>query len=164
MSHPVQRIITSLYAAKRCPRLHINAIHPGVECPDFVRKQWREKLVIDLDANYPLNLAYEKNSVAVDLSFGGHVSRCMFPWKSIYAISDRATGRGMMFETNLPDHLHEQAADAPLAKQKSALQAVDASSKGTSEQPSSDSAPETQDDEDKAKKRRAAFRVIDGGS
>ena len=166
MHHSVHRIIEALYAAKRCPRLHINAMYQGVECPDFVRKKWRERLVVDLDANYPLNLSFGREGIATDLSFGGHVSRCVFPWDAIYVVSDRATGRGMTFEENIPTSSQENLLTMQQVEQKSRLQAVDSATvKEPPEvtQATPDDKNQENQDEDNAKKRRAAFRVIEGG-
>ena len=123
MAHPVQTVLESLYAAQRCPRLHVDATKGGVVCPDFVRDQWRERLVIDLDASYPLELEMDADGLSANLSFGGYVSRCSFPWGSIYVVTDRDTGRGIVLEQNVPSIVREQmeAARQPRAK----LAAVD---------------------------------------
>ena len=91
MVHPVQSVVESLYAAGRCPRLHVNALHEGVVCPDFIRDQWEERLIIDLDANYPLDLSFGEEGIGADLSFGGYITRCTFPYGAIYVVADRAT-------------------------------------------------------------------------
>ena len=58
--------------------------------------------MIDLDPSYPLNLAYTKEGLEVELAFQGQVTRCLFGWLSIYAIIDRSTGRGIVVESHLP--------------------------------------------------------------
>ncbi|KIG13595.1 hypothetical protein DB30_07926 [Enhygromyxa salina] len=107
MVHPVQSVVQSvvesLYAAGRCPRLHVNAACEGVVCPDFIREQWQERLIIDLDASYPLDLTFTEESIGADLSFGGYVTRCSFPWKAVYVVADRATGRGIVLDQNMPE-------------------------------------------------------------
>ncbi len=103
MVHPVQSVIESLYSAGRCPRLHVNASHDDVICPDFIREQWKERLIIDLDASYPLDLTFGDKGLAADLSFGGYVTRCEFPWEAIYIVADRATGRGIVLDRNMPE-------------------------------------------------------------
>ncbi len=105
MVHPVQEVLESLYAAGRCPRLHINALSAGVVLPSFVRDQWKERLVIDLDPSYPLELEYGDDAVQANLSFAGSVTRCVFPWRAIYIVADRATGRGIKIEQNIPASL-----------------------------------------------------------
>ncbi len=102
MVHPVQSVIESLYSAGRCPRLHVNASHDDVICPDFIREQWKERLIIDLDASYPLDLTFDDKGLAADLSFGGFVTRCEFPWEAVYIVADRATGRGIVLDRNMP--------------------------------------------------------------
>lgn len=81
-----------------CVRLGINACFDGVVCPDFSRDQWQERLIIDLDSSYPLDLSFTDDGIAADLSFGGYVTRCSFPWASIYVVADRCTGRGIKFD------------------------------------------------------------------
>lgn len=103
MAHPVQSVVESLYASGRCPRLHVNATLDGVVCPDFIREQWQERLIIDLDASYPLDLTFDEHGIGADLSFGGYVTRCTFPWTSIYVVADRATGHGIVLEQNMPE-------------------------------------------------------------
>lgn len=103
MVHPVQSVIESLYAAGRCPRLHVNALFEDVSCPDFIREQWRERLIIDLDPSYPLDLTFEEDGLGADLSFGGYVTRCSFPYGCVYVVADRSTGRGIVLDQNMPD-------------------------------------------------------------
>ncbi|MEZ4385543.1 MAG: ClpXP protease specificity-enhancing factor SspB [Nannocystaceae bacterium] len=187
MVHPVQSVIESLYAAGRCPRLHVNASHADVVCPDFIREQWKERLIIDLDASYPLDLTFGDTGLAADLSFGGYVTRCEFPWEAIYIVADRATGRGIVLDRNMPETVRTmfQKARSESAKSKqqpdlrpvSAVEEVDDAAASdapavASAEPAADAAeaadadaaaakPST--DEKQVQKRRAAFRVIDGG-
>src|SRR5690606_27254287 len=110
MVHPVQSVVESLYAAGRCPRLHVNATCEGVVCPDFIREQWQERLIIDLDASYPLDLSFTEDGIGADLSFGGYVTRCTFPWKAVYVVADRATGRGYVLDQNMPESVRRSRA------------------------------------------------------
>jgi len=80
----------------------VDARRVDVMVPEFIRKQWQARLVIDLDPSYPLNLAYTKEGLEVELAFAGQVTRCLFGWLSIYAIIDRSTGRGIVVESHLP--------------------------------------------------------------
>lgn len=120
MVHPVQSVIESLYSAGRCPRLHVNASHEDVVCPDFIREQWKERLIIDLDASYPLDLTFGENGLSADLSFGGYVTRCEFPWEAVYIVADRATGRGIVLDRNMPESVRAlfQKSRAESAKAK----------------------------------------------
>ena len=190
MVHPVQSVIESLYAAGRCPRLHVNATHAAVVCPDEIRHQWKERLIIDLDSSYPLDLTFGQTGLAANLSFGGLVSRCTFPWEAIYVVMDRATGRGIVLDRHVPESVRRQSgAAAPAARldsdsepestpERPDLRAVsDIPDEPTAEPgvadgaaaPASEAAPEPAPaekpvtDESQVKKRRAAFRVIDGG-
>lgn len=102
LHHPIQRAIEDIYATGHTPRLQVDARRADVVVPEFIRKQWQARLVIDLDPSYPLNLEYTKVGVEVDLAFQGQVTRCVFAWLSIYAIIDRSTGRGIVVEAHLP--------------------------------------------------------------
>ena len=111
---PIQDAIESLHAKDVCPRLHVDVTHADAVCPDFVRDKWKQRLVIDLDPSYPLELAFTKVGVEADLSFGGYVTRCTFPWAAIYVVADRSTGRGQVFASNIPASLrHEFGPRAP---------------------------------------------------
>lgn len=198
MVHPVQSVIESLYAAGRCPRLHVDATNTSVVVPDFIRQQWRERLIIDLDASYPLDLVFGDKGIAADLSFGGQITRCSFPWEAIYIVMDRATGRGIVLDRHVPESVKRQAASqAPTAALKSEpeltsssarpeLRSVVTRAEEPAEEPdaatpapapapvaaaAASPAPDAEPaqpapapaSDDQAKKRRAAFRVIDGG-
>lgn len=175
MVHPVQSVVESLYADGRCPRLHVNAISDGVDCPDFIREQWQERLIIDLDSSYPLDLTFDEIGLTADLSFGGFVSRCSFPFQSIYVVADRATGRGVVLEENMPDAVrkarkvvttgplpgHDEAAvDQPVPEPELA-RAQDVLVDDTLAEDAGEGEPPEADEQ--AQKRRAAFKVIDGG-
>jgi stringent starvation protein B len=162
--HPVQSVIESLYAAGRCPRLHVNASFEGVVCPDFIREQWRERLIIDLDPSYPLDLTFEAESLAADLSFGGYVTRCTFPYGAVYVVADRSTGRGIVLDQNMPESVKRTRygrSSMPTAS-KPSLRSV--AGEDTEENPAaSDTTEAAATDEEQVAKRRAAFKVIDGG-
>ncbi len=194
MVHPVQSVIESLYAAGRCPRIHVNATHAEVVVPASIREQWKERLIIDLDANYPLDLKFGETGISADLSFGGLVTRCEFPWEAIYIVADRSTGRGIVLDRNMPESVRvmfarargetsrkepEPARKEPvLAAVEEAPPVVAAAAPATEAAPPTPApAPEAARElasepapappspvvEEQAKKRRAAFRVIDGG-
>lgn len=182
MVHPVQSVIESLYAAGRCPRLHVDATHASVTVPDFIRQQWRERLIIDLDASYPLDLVFGEHGLAADLSFGGHVTRCSFPWESIYIVTDRSTGRGIVLDRHVPESVKRQAAGhqpapapeparpEPAPEPRPELRRLDGEAKpapveaeAETEAEAAPAAAAPNPSEDQAKKRRAAFKVIDGG-
>jgi stringent starvation protein B len=209
MVHPVQSVVESLYAAGRCPRLHVNATCEGVVCPDFIREQWQERLIIDLDASYPLDLTFAEDGIGADLSFGGYVTRCTFPWKAIYVVADRATGRGIVLDQNMPESVRRsrttpttgplptggdlrevfEAKDnrvgvpgrrnrrKPQQKQSTGPSLSNRSSRpgdradtslpNTSLSGSGSSQPATEansERDEEVQRRRAAFKVIDGGS
>lgn len=164
MVHPVQSVIESLYAAGRCPRLHVNATFSGVVCPDFIREQWKERLIIDLDPSYPLDLTFEEENLAADLSFGGYVTRCSFPYGAVYVVADRSTGRGIVLDQNMPESVKKGRDNADNTPDSKAplLRTVDGSAT-TVEQPAATKEAAPSDDA-KVAERRAAFKVIDGGN
>ena len=181
MVHPVQSVIESLYAAGRCPRLHVNATHAAVVCPEEIRHQWKERLIIDLDSSYPLDLTFGTTGLAANLSFGGMVTRCTFPWESIYVVMDRATGRGIVLDRHVPESVRRQSGTPapaarldtdpePASEPRPDLRAVSPEPAAPEPAPAAAAAPEPAPaadkpttDETQVKKRRAAFRVIDGG-
>ena len=189
MVHPVQSVVESLYAAGRCPRLHVNATCEGVVCPDFIREQWRERLIIDLDSSYPLDLTFAEDGIGADLSFGGYVTRCTFPWEAIYVVADRATGRGIVLDQHMPESVRlsrQPPTTGPLPPDGDLSQTfsergrpgdpgedrrVGTPRRKRAKQPSAGSPAASQaaesaqtSSEQEAQRRRAAFRVIDGGS
>lgn len=179
MVHPVQSVIESLRAASRCPRLHVNAMFDGVVCPDFIRDQWRERLIIDLDPSYPLDLTFLEEALSADLSFGGYVTRCTFPYGAIYVVADRSTNRGIVLDQNMPDSVKRTRYGKAGGSTKPTLRTVDgmglvdsdaapqtsasASDGPAGPRPAELSEEEPAPDDSLVKKRRAAFKVIDGG-
>ena len=188
MVHPVQSVIESLYAAGRCPRLHVNATHASVVCPEEIRQQWKERLIIDLDSSYPLDLTFGQTGLAANLSCGGMVTRCTFPWEAIYVVMDRATGRGIVLDRHVPESVRRQTGapaaagrlagepepaiesrpdlravgePSPITPVPMPVPAAASAAAASSEAASAPDKPTT--DETQVKKRRAAFRVIDGG-
>ena len=172
MVHPVQSVVESLYAAGRCPRLHVNATCEGVVCPDFIREQWRERLIIDLDSSYPLDLTFAEEGIGADLSFGGYLTRCMFPWGAIYVVADRATGRGIVLDQNMPESVRrsrQQPTTGPLPSgdlraifERRAAKDVHHRVQAKPVSVAKPNGPESGGD-DEALRRRRAFKVIDGG-
>ena len=212
MVHPVQSVIESLYAAGRCPRIHVNATHAEVVCPASIREQWKERLIIDLDASYPLDLKFDEAGISADLSFGGMVTRCEFPWEAIYIVADRSTGRGIVLDRNMPESVkamfakargeaprkeqaeparQEQAEPARKTRERKGRERKEPALAAVASDPPDDAAAPADEAtaepvapaeaapaevapeeaapapspvvEEQAKKRRAAFRVIDGG-
>ena len=113
MANRVKSLIESIHQGGSCPRLKIDLTREGVVCPDFVCEKWGEELIIDLDPSYPLNLAFTAVGVEADLSFGGYVTRCKFPYASIYLIVDRNTGKGELFEENIPESVRQKRQFTP---------------------------------------------------
>ncbi len=112
---PIQDAIESLHRAGRCPRLHIDVTHEDAVCPDFVSEKWGQRLIIDLDPSYPLELEFTPVGVEANLSFGGYVTRCTFPWLAIYVVADRDKGRGQVFASHIPAALRQDYGLPPTA-------------------------------------------------
>ncbi len=170
--HPIQQAIDDIWKAGHTPRIQVDARRTDVVLPEQVKSRWGARLVLDLDAAWPLNLEYGPRGLEVDLAFQGFVTRCTLPWAAIYVVLDRATGRGMVVEEHVPkgDLSADEASDAVQAPRalpkRSTPTAVIAPPLArepvTAEHAAT--APESSDaSEEEAKKRRARFKVIDGG-
>lgn len=157
--HPIQQAIDDIWKAGHTPRIQVDARRADVTIPEQVKTRWGARLVLDLDAAWPLNLEYGPKGLEVDLAFAGFVSRCALPWAAIYVVLDRATGRGMVIEEHVPKV--DAPADEPASAAPRAL-APRATPKAVLAAPSEPSEPNEASDEE-AKKRRARFKVIDGG-
>ncbi len=141
----------------------------GVVCPDFIRDQWRERLIIDLDPSYPLDLTFLEEGLSADLSFGGYVTRCSFPYGAVYVVADRSTGRGIVLDQNMPDSVKRSryGKGTDDEAQKPALRTVGGDAQSEEPGPTeerTEAATGEPTDENQVQKRRAAFKVIDGGS
>jgi stringent starvation protein B len=142
--HPIQAAIEDIWSAGHTPRIQVDARREGVTVPEFVKDKWGPRLVLDLDASWPLNLEYGAKGIEVDLAFRGLVTRCSLPWQSIYVVLDRATGRGIVIESHAPKQDDAPKAEAP-------------------PKPADPPKAEPSVSDEEAKKRRARFKVIDGG-
>ncbi|TPV95931.1 MAG: hypothetical protein B7733_07380 [Myxococcales bacterium FL481] len=188
MSHRVQHAIESIHREGGCPRLQVDATCDGVVCPDFLVDKWQNRLVIDLDPAWPLNLAFTDDGVEADLAFDGFVTRCTFPFHAIYVVANRNSGKGVTFEENIPQSLRRPPAAPPnpQARPKSSRRKrrskAPAGAAETAAEPTrpqlglatetgpgrdggDDATPRTEapQPKDEVAKRRSAFRVIDGG-
>ncbi len=155
--HPIQAAIDDIWNAGHTPRLQIDARRKDVIVPEFVKTKWGARLVLDLDASWPLNLEANQSGIQVDLAFQGTVTRCALPWESIYVVLDRSTGRGFVIEAHVPE---DGVAEPPKAESRPKLREVSTAAE-KNEEPNTQK-PETRSDEE-ARQRRARFKVIDGG-
>lgn len=99
---PALAAIREIWMQEGVPRIVVNAKHQGVRVPAHVRDRWGHQLVIDLDPRYPLRLEVSFEGCAVDLSFNGEVSRCVFAWPSIYTVQNRGSGAAVVIEARIP--------------------------------------------------------------
>lgn len=103
---PALAAIREIWMQEGIPRIVVDAKHEGVLVPGHVRDRWGHQLVIDLDPRYPLRLEVSFEGCAVDLSFGGEVSRCVFAWPSIYTVQNRGSGDAVVIEARIPKDIH----------------------------------------------------------
>jgi stringent starvation protein B len=143
--------------------LHVNASFAGVVCPDFIREQWKERLIIDLDPSYPLELTFEAELLTADLSFGGYVTRCSFPYGAVYVVADRSTGRGIVLDQNMPESVKRNRGDKAAGDASDAKAPMLRSVAGVPNEETLASPDGPATDEAQVAERRAAFKVIDGG-
>jgi len=158
--HPIQQTLDEIWKSGHTPRLQVDARRTDVVVPEHVRARWGSRLVLDLDASYPLELEYSAQGIHVDLAFQGTVTRCTLPWQAIYVVLDRSTGRGIAIERHAPKDDAPEA--APPARP--ALAPVPSRPEPPGKDPAKDKEPGPAVSDDDAKARRARFRVITGGS
>lgn len=103
---PALAAIREIWIQEGIPRIVVDAKHEGVLVPGHVRDRWGHQLVIDLDPRYPLRLEVSYEGCAVDLSFGGEVSRCVFAWPAIYTVQNRGSGDAVVIEARVPKEIH----------------------------------------------------------
>jgi stringent starvation protein B len=173
--HPIQQAIEDIWEAGHTPRIQVDARRDDVSVPESVKARWGARLVLDLDAAWPLNLEYGADGIAVDLAFSGQVTRCTLPWEAIYVVLDRSTGRGVVVESHLPKD------DAPADRSKPARPSgrptpvgvvpptprpstgATHESDGAKPPPAEAEPADAATSDEEAKRRRARFKVIDGG-
>jgi hypothetical protein len=102
------------------------------------------------------------------------VTRCTFPYGAVYVVADRSTGRGIVLDQNMPDSVkRSRFGKGNEDAQKPVLRTVGGDTEEAPKPraepraepvpaPAADPAAEPTD-ESQVKKRRAAFKVIDGG-
>jgi stringent starvation protein B len=173
--HPIAQANEDVFAAGHTPRIQVDARRADVKVPEHVRERWQARLVIDLDPSWPLALEHGPEALCVTLAFQGVEARCEFGWGAIYVVLDRATGRGLVIEPQLPPHELDPAiafgAAGPAqrgAQERPTLVPVEPPAPGPKPRrrapkkaPPAPAAAPTTDEE--AKQRRARFRVIQGG-
>ena len=156
--HPIQKAIDDIWEAGHTPRIQVDARRDDVVVPESVKAKWGARLVLDLDSSWPLHLEYLETGIELDLAFQGHVTRCTLPWDAIYVVLDRATGRGVVIEPHMP----RADADAPPiggAGDEPGPREIAVPMRASARE--APSGPASTDEE--AKRRRARFKVIDGG-
>jgi stringent starvation protein B len=84
--------------------LHLDTRSPGVDVPEHLRGT--EALALNLSHAFRLDLfevgPYE---IVANLSFGDLRYRCVLPWKSIFSMTQHATGERRVYVEDFPPEL-----------------------------------------------------------
>jgi stringent starvation protein B len=168
----IRQWIEALHHNGQCARLMVDATADGVVVPEHIKEQWGEAMPIDLDPAFPLELTMDEGGIDCVLSFGGPHA-CHLPWRSIYVVQDRDSQIGVVIEENLPprfaleteEHVapggREAPAEGPRAPRPQA--AVAEVEEGLGEVDADGDDEEAGAEGEAAARRRASFKVIDGG-
>jgi stringent starvation protein B len=103
----VERLVRDLMGRGSSAHLLVDATREGVDVPDSVRDQWKQKLVLDLNPSWPMNIVYDEQGMELDLSFGGLLSRCRIPFHAVWAVVN-PSGKGHVFHANVPPALADE--------------------------------------------------------
>jgi stringent starvation protein B len=169
--HAIQQAIDDIWKIGHTPRIQVDARRADVIVPEFVKTKWGARLVLDLDASWPLNLSYHEAGIELDLAFQGLVSRCTLPWEAIYVVLDRATGAGVVIEAHMP---RDPATEPDVASGEMGSELRAAADESAELEPITlEHAPRpppklaptksAASTDEEAKRRRSRFKVIDGG-
>lgn len=97
--------------------LHLDARHPGVRVPPWLRDRgW-----LVLNYSYRYNIAdfdFDDDEVFASLSFGGRPYPCRVPWSAVFGISDAGRDRLWIWPSLVPT---DQVADLLPAPLRAAL-------------------------------------------
>lgn len=128
-------------------RLFVDTTREGVDVPEFIRKRWGTRCVLDLYPSYPLHPEYTQEVLAVSLVTQNYAWRAVLPWESIWAVIPfRHADKDLLMERLIPADVKE-AADQERERVRQIAER-DASS-STAEPPT--------------RPIRSPFRVIEGG-
>lgn len=138
------------------PQLFVDATDAGVEVPEHVREQWRERLWLNLNPAWPIALAFDDEALYADLGFQGVLMRCRFPYHSVWAVFEGGSHEGLLFEAHVPATVRAEI-------ERAREIAAEARSAGTPEAPGPEP-PETRPPEDPTPRRVAPnLRLVKGG-
>jgi len=101
----IQRSIQDLLRRGRNAHVLVDATRDGVEVPDHVREQWKQRLMLDLNPDWPMGLDFDEQAFYADLGFQGVLMRCRIPFRAVWAVMDTKDGNGFVFHSNLPPEL-----------------------------------------------------------
>lgn len=107
--------IEAFYKVGAVPRVVVDSNREGVDVPPWLKEMFGPALPIELRPEYPMDLAFTETALEATLSFKNTVYRCIFPWRSIYVISDTITGQGGVIVSHLPPNAEVVAGpDGPI--------------------------------------------------
>lgn len=98
----IKSLLDTIWNAGHTPKIIVDATHKDVILPEHVRQKWGDHLPLDLDANYPLNISFDEVGIHMDLAFNHTVTRCTVPWRRLYMVVDRNTGKGAVIDAHRP--------------------------------------------------------------
>jgi stringent starvation protein B len=106
--------------------VHFAGMKEDVRLPEHVRKI-SVLLEYGWDMPNPIpDLMFDATGIFATLSFGGSPFKTFVPWDAVFAITDKATGHGIVWPSEIPEGLLEdrKAAPPPPAKKPSHLRLV----------------------------------------
>ncbi len=98
----IRSLLDVIWNQGHTPKIIVDTTHGDVVVPKHVAEQYGDRLPLDLDASYPMNIAFDDAGLHADLSFNHTVTRCTFPWRRIYLVVDRELGKGAIIEAHRP--------------------------------------------------------------
>lgn len=106
--------------------VHFAGMKEDVRLPKQVRKI---SVLLEYGWDMPIpipDLMFDATGIFATLSFGGSPFKTFVPWDAVFAITDKATGRGIVWPSEIPEGLLEdrKAAPPPPAKKPSHLRLV----------------------------------------
>lgn len=87
------------------PRIHLDSTREGVDVPKSIKDKFLTRLMLDLRADYPMNIVFDDDAIRADLAFSHNTYRCVLPWSAIYIIEALGSGQGIVIAEHLPDSL-----------------------------------------------------------
>lgn len=98
--------------------VHFAGMKEDARLPEQVRKI-SVLLEYGWDMPNPIpDLMFDATGIFATLSFGGSPFKTFVPWEAVFAITNKATGRGIVWPSEIPAGLLEDRKAAPPAAKK----------------------------------------------